>query len=252
MELNGKTFIVTGAGSGLGHATAKRFLAEGANVIAVDMAAESDRLPGLEGQVRHVVADVTSPDEIQGAIDLAVSDFGGIHGAINCAGIAFAIKTVSKGVAHDLEMFRKVIDVNLVGTFNVIRLVAQQIVQDTTDEEEAGVFVNTASVAAFEGQIGQVAYTASKAAVSGMTLPIARDLSRNKIRICTIAPGLFDTRMLQMLPDEARDSLAASVPFPQRFGDPDEYARLAQHIVENAMLNGETIRIDGAIRMAPK
>ena len=190
---------------------------------------------------------------MQSAIDLAGKAFGGLHGVVQCAGIGYAEKAVHKEGPHDLDRFTKVIQVNLIGTFNVLRLAAAVMSEQTPNEGgERGVIVNTASVAAFDGQIGQCAYSASKAGVAGMTLPAARDLSRSGIRVVTIAPGLFETPMLLALPEEAQQSLGASVPFPSRLGKPAEYADLAAHIVENAMLNGETIRLDGALRMAPK
>src|SRR6185436_2158743 len=198
-------------------------------------------------------ADVTDSASVQAAVQKCIDAFGTVHIAINCAGVGAAMKTVSKQGPMPLEIFTKVIEINLIGTFNVIRLAAAQMAKnDPNDDGERGVIVNTASVAAFDGQIGQAAYSASKGGVVGMTLPIARDLASIGIRCCTIAPGTFDTPMLAMLPDQQRQILAAQIPFPSRLGQPSEFAALARHIVENAMLNGETIRLDGAIRMAPK
>jgi NAD(P)-dependent dehydrogenase (short-subunit alcohol dehydrogenase family) len=197
--------------------------------------------------------DVTNADEVGEAIDAATARFGAIHGLVNCAGVAIAEKTHGKRGAHDLGSFTFVIQVNLIGTFNCIRLVAARMAQNTPNAEgERGVIVNTASVAAFDGQVGQAAYSASKGGIVGMTLAIARDLAEVGVRVCTIAPGLFDTPLMGMLPEPARQSLARQVPFPARLGRPAEYAALACHIIENAMLNGETIRLDGAIRMAPR
>jgi len=207
----------------------------------------------LGSQARFARTDVTAEEDVQNAIAIAVDAFGGLRGAINCAGIAIAEKTVGKNGAHDLARFAKVVQVNLVGTFNVIRLTAAAMAQNEPDANGGrGVIVNTASVAAFDGQIGQAAYSASKGGVVGMTLPIARDLARDGIRVMTIAPGIFDTPMLAGLPEPARMSLGQQVPFPSRLGRPDEYAALVKHIVENDMLNGEVIRLDGAIRMAPR
>jgi NAD(P)-dependent dehydrogenase (short-subunit alcohol dehydrogenase family) len=197
--------------------------------------------------------DVTSADNVGAAVDAAAGRFGPIHGLVNCAGVAIAEKTHGKRGPHDLGSFTFVIQVNLIGTFNCIRLAAARMAQNAPgDDGERGVIVNTASVAAFDGQIGQAAYSASKGGIVGMTLPIARDLAEVGIRVCTIAPGLFDTPLMGMLPEPARQSLARQVPFPSRLGRPGEYAALACHIIENAMLNGETIRLDGAIRMAPR
>lgn len=254
MNLQGKTALVTGGASGLGRATVEALLSGGANAVIVDL----PHSPGetvvkeLGDKTRFAAADVTQAEEVQNAINVAVESFGGVHVAVNCAGVAWAQRTVDKNGPHPLEVFEQVIQVNLIGTFNVIRLAAAQMASQEPDGEERGVIVNTASIAAFDGQIGQVAYAASKGGVVGMTLPIARDLSRLKIRICTIAPGTFATPMLAALPQESRDALAAAIPHPSRLGDPAEYGALVRHICENAMLNGETIRLDGALRMAPK
>lgn len=255
MDLKGKTFIITGGGSGLGEGTARVFAAAGANVIVADMNADGGQrvAADLGAHARFVDCNVTDEASVQAAVTAAVEGFGGLHGAVNCAGIGSAMRVSNKFGPHPLDLFKVVIDVNLTGTFNVIRLAADQIVKQAADANgERGVFINTASVAAYEGQIGQAAYSASKAGVVGMTLPIARELARFGIRVCTIAPGLFDTPMLAALPEEARNSLGAQVPFPSRLGQPREFGQLCQAIVENEMLNGETIRLDGAIRMAPK
>ncbi|MFQ5419431.1 MAG: 3-hydroxyacyl-CoA dehydrogenase [Anaerolineae bacterium] len=255
MELQGRTFIVSGGSSGLGAAVARRFVGAGANVVIMDLNEEGGEKIASElgDAARFKRTDVTGEVDVQAAVDTAVSHFGGLHGAVNCAGIAIAAKVISSRGIHDLGWFSKVITVNLVGSFNVIRLAAAQMAEnEPNDGGERGVIINTASVAAFDGQIGQAAYSASKGGVVGMTLPIARELARYGIRVMTIAPGIFDTPMLAGLPEPARISLGQQVPFPSRLGNPDEYAALAQHIVENAMLNGEVIRLDGAIRMAPK
>ncbi len=255
MELQGRTFIVSGGSSGLGAAVARRFAGAGANVVIMDLNVEGGEQVAAElgDTARFTQTDVTSEADVQAAVDTAVSQFGGLHGAVNCAGIAIAAKVISSRGVHDLDWFSKVISVNLVGSFNVIRLAAAKMAENEPDDGgERGVIINTASVAAFDGQIGQAAYAASKGGIVGMTLPIARELARHGIRVVTIAPGIFDTPMLAGLPEKARLSLGQQVPFPSRLGNPDEYAALAQHIVENRMLNGEVIRLDGAIRMAPK
>ncbi|GAB4263634.1 MAG: 3-hydroxyacyl-CoA dehydrogenase [Candidatus Promineifilaceae bacterium] len=255
MQIQNQTFLVTGGSSGLGGATVKRLASLGANVVIADVneAVGQALAAELGGQVVFAHTDVTSETAVQQAVDTAVTTFGGLHGAVNCAGIAIAAKVIGRNGIHALDAFNKVIQVNLVGTFNVIRLAAAQMSENTpNDGGERGVIINTASVAAFDGQIGQAAYSASKGGVVGMTLPIARELARYGIRVMTIAPGIFDTPMLAGLPEPARISLGQQVPFPSRLGNPDEYAFLAQHIIENPMLNGEVIRLDGAIRMAPK
>jgi len=257
MQLAGRTFLVTGGGSGLGAACVREFAGAGANVVIADLNEEAGAgvVADLGPGVRFIRADVTDEENVQAAIDLAYESFDGLHGAINCAGVAIATRVVGKEGPHSLDRFAKVVGVNLIGTFNVIRLAANAMVTRggaTDASEEHGVFVNTASVAAFDGQIGQAAYSASKGGVVGMTLPIARELARYGIRVMTIAPGIFDTPMLAGLPEPARQSLGQQVPFPPRLGNPSEYALLARHIVENPMLNGEVIRLDGAIRMAPK
>jgi NAD(P)-dependent dehydrogenase (short-subunit alcohol dehydrogenase family) len=255
MQLEGSTFIVSGGASGLGEASIRALHGGGANVVIADVQAERGEALARELGVRARFAktDVTSEADGQAAVALALSAFGGLQGLVNCAGIAIGEKTVGKEGPHRLETFARVININLIGSFNMIRLAADAMAKGKPNAAgERGVIVSTASVAAFDGQIGQVAYAASKAAVAGMTLPIARDLSRLGIRVMTIAPGIFLTPMLKGLPQEVQDSLGQQVPFPARLGRPEEYAALVKHIVENEMLNGETIRLDGAIRMAPK
>lgn len=255
MNLKDAVAVITGGGSGLGEATAREFVASGAKVVLLDLPnspgpklAESFGAPGL-----FAAADVASATETEQAIASAVQRFGTVHIAVNCAGIGRAQRTISKDGPHSLDLFSKVVQVNLIGTFNVIRLAAAQMAKNAPNADgERGVIINTASIAAFDGQIGQAAYSASKGGVVGMTLPIARDLASVGIRVCTIAPGTFDTPMLATLPEPARKALGAQIPFPSRLGHPAEYAALARHIVENAMLNGETIRLDGALRMAPR
>ncbi|SOD92873.1 3-hydroxyacyl-CoA dehydrogenase [Spirosoma fluviale] len=259
MQLTNSTAIVTGGASGLGEATARLLAANGANVVILDLnEARGQALAEELGKAtRFHKTNVTDETDVQSAINLAIETFGGLHINVNCAGVAEARKTVGKvdGVygAHSLSAFQKVISINLIGTFNVIRLAA--LAMETTEpnaEGERGVIINTASVAAYDGQIGQAAYSASKGGIVGMTLPIARDLSRSGIRVMTIAPGLFETPLLASLPEEARLSLGHQVPFPSRLGRPGEYAMLAKSIIENPMLNGEVIRLDGAIRMGPR
>ncbi len=255
MKVDGSTFLVTGGASGLGRATVERLLTHGGRVAILDLgrSAGAQVAADLGPHALFVPCDVTSADDVGAAIDAAGARFGPIHGLVNCAGVAIAEKTHGKRGPHDLGSFTFVIQVNLIGTFNCIRLAAARMAQNAPgDDGERGVIVNTASVAAFDGQVGQAAYSASKGGIVGMTLPIARDLAEVGIRVCTIAPGLFDTPLMGMLPEPARQSLARQVPFPSRLGRPGEYAALACHIIENAMLNGETIRLDGAIRMAPR
>jgi NAD(P)-dependent dehydrogenase (short-subunit alcohol dehydrogenase family) len=254
MDISKVIALVTGGASGLGEATVRRFVAQGAKVVIVDVNADKGEALASElgESARFVRADVANENDVQAALNVAET-LGGLHVVVNAAGIGHAQKTVSKEGAHPLQAFERVIRVNLIGTFNVIRLAAAMMVQNVPNEGgERGVVINTASVAAFDGQIGQAAYSASKGGIVGMTLPIARDLARDGIRVMTIAPGLFDTPLLAGLPEPARLSLGQQVPFPSRLGQPSEYAQLAQHIVENAMLNGEVIRLDGAIRMAPR
>jgi NAD(P)-dependent dehydrogenase (short-subunit alcohol dehydrogenase family) len=255
MNIDGSTFLVTGGASGLGRSTVERLLAHGGRVAILDLgrSAGAEVAAGLGPHALFAPCDVTSADDVGAAIDAAATRFGSIHGLVNCAGVAIAEKTQGKRGPHDLGSFTFVIQVNLIGTFNCIRLAAARMAQNTPNAEgERGVIINTASVAAFDGQVGQAAYSASKGGIVGMTLPIARDLAEVGIRVCTIAPGLFDTPLMGMLPEPARQSLARQVPFPARLGRPAEYAALACHIVENVMLNAETIRLDGAIRMAPR
>lgn len=255
MQVQGSTFVISGGGSGLGAATAGRLAAGGARVVIFDINEETGRATAeqIGKNARFVAGDVSNEAHVQAAVDTALAEFGGLQGGISCAGIGAGIKTVGRDGAHPLAAFQRVINVNLVGTFNVIRLVAAAIcAHSQRDGTERGVLINTASVAAFDGQIGQAAYAASKGGIVGMTLPIARDLSREGIRVVTIAPGLFDTPLLAGLPEEARASLGQQVPFPPRLGRPDEYAQLAEQVIVNEMLNGEVIRLDGAIRMAPR
>ena len=255
MQLKGSTFIVTGGASGLGEASARTLASGGANVVIADMQAERGAVVAKElgAAARFLKCDVTSEADAKAAVEAAVGAFGRLQGLINCAGIGGAEKTIGKEGPHALASFTRIINVNLIGTFNMIRLAADAMAKGQPNAGgERGVIVNTASVAAFDGQIGQAAYSASKGGIVGMTLPIARDLARSGIRVMTIAPGIFATPMLKGLPQEVQDSLGAQVPFPSRLGQPDEYAALVKHIVENAMLNGEVIRLDGAIRMAPK
>ena len=246
MDIAGRTFLVTGGGSGLGLATARMLARAGAGVVAADLRGESE--PGI----RFVEADVTDEASVEAAVGAALES-GPLRGVVNCAGVAIAEKAVGRDGPHSLESFKRVIGVNLIGTFNVVRLAAAAMVGNDPDEEGGrGVIVNTASVAAFDGQIGQAAYAASKGGVASMTLPLAREFAHPGIRVATIAPGLFDTPMMAGLPEEARESLGNQVPFPSRLGRPEEYAALVRHIVENDLINGEVIRLDGAIRMAPR
>jgi NAD(P)-dependent dehydrogenase (short-subunit alcohol dehydrogenase family) len=247
MEAQGRTFLVTGGGSGLGAAVAGNLAGGGANVVVADLEGEENE------NVRFIKTDVTDEENVQAAIDAAQEEFGGLHGAINCAGVATAEKVLGREGPHALDSFNKVVQVNLVGTFNVARLAAAVIKEnEPTEDGERGIIVNTASVAAFEGQIGQAAYAASKGGVVSLTLPLAREFARYGIRVMSIAPGIFDTPMMAGLPEEARKSLGNQIPFPSRLGKPEEFAALVRHIVENEMLNGEVIRLDGAIRMAGK
>jgi len=256
MDIKGLGVVVTGGGSGLGEATSKMFAAKGAQVAILDLAKSQGATIAKElgGKSFFAECDVTSGEQVTAAIEKAVAAFGAIHVVVNCAGIGTPGKVLGKDhVPLDLEIFRRVVEINLIGTFNVIRLAAAKMVRNEPNSEgERGVIINTASVAAFDGQIGQPAYSASKGGVVGMTLPIARELAQAGVRCVTIAPGIFETPMLMGLPESARKSLGASVPFPARLGRPDEYASLACYIVEMPMLNGETIRLDGAIRMAPR
>lgn len=255
MDIQNKTFLISGGGSGLGAATANALVEAGANVVLADINAQAgQQVAGRLGQRAHFVkTDVTLEESVQNAVNSALDKFEGLHGVVNCAGIGVAARVLGKKGPHGLDNFKKVIDINLVGTFNVLRLAAAAMVENKpTETGERGVIINTASVAAFEGQIGQVAYSASKGGVVGMTLPVAREFAQHGIRVMAIAPGIFDTPMLAGLPEKARQSLGQQVPFPPRLGRPDEYAALVNHIIENEMLNGEVIRLDGAIRMAPR
>ena len=252
MEIAGKVFIVTGGASGLGEGTARMLTAKGGKVVIADMQAEKGEAIARELGGAFVKCDVSNEADGQAVVAQAVS-MGKLMGLVNCAGIAPAEKTVGKNGSHALASFSKTITVNLIGSFNMIRLAAEAMSKNEPEATgERGVMISTASVAAYDGQIGQAAYSASKGGVVGMTLPIARDLARNGIRNMTIAPGIFGTPMLFSMPQDVQDALAAGVPFPSRLGTPQDYAKLAAHIFENDMLNGEVIRLDGAIRLAPK
>ena len=252
MDIAGKVFIVTGGASGLGEGTARMLAQAGAQVVIADMQADKGQALAAELGASFVRCDVSQEADGR-AVVAAATALGPLKGLVNCAGIAPAVKTVGKDGAHPLDVFAKVINVNLVGTFNMIRLAAEAMQANTPEPTgERGVLINTASVAAYDGQIGQAAYAASKGGVVGMTLPIARDLARSGIRVMTIAPGIFGTPMLFGMPQAVQDALAASVPFPSRLGRPEDYAKLVKSIIENEMLNGEVIRLDGAIRLAPK
>ena len=255
MRIEGKTFITTGGASGLGRAAAEAVLAAGGHVVRRDVNAETGAAAeaALGAKARFVKADVTNEAEVQAAVQTAVTTFGGLHGVVNAAGICPAAKVLGKNGPHALDLFEKTIRVNIGGTFNVIRLAAAVMATNTPEDTgERGVIVNTASIAAFEGQIGQAAYAASKGGVVGLTLPVAREFASTGIRCVTVAPGTFDTPLLAGLPEAARVSLGQQVPFPSRLGNPAEYGALVRHIIENVMINGETIRIDGALRMAPR
>lgn len=256
MKIKETIALVTGGASGLGEATVRNIVANGGKAAILDLSEERGvSLVEELGQDRtiFVKTDVTNEESVKGAIASAINAFGSINALVNCAGIGDAKRTVSKKGAHDLASFTKVLTVNLIGTFNMIRLAAEQMITNEPNElQERGVIVNTASVAAFDGQIGQAAYSASKGGVVGMTLPIARDLAQFGVRVMTIAPGMFNTPMFASLPEESRTALGAAVPFPSRLGEPSEYGMLVNSIIQNPMLNGETIRLDGAIRMQPK
>ncbi|WP_339937578.1 3-hydroxyacyl-CoA dehydrogenase [Undibacterium luofuense] len=252
MQIQNNVFIITGGASGLGAATARLLAENGAKVIIADVQDEAGKALAAELNGVFVRCDVTSEADGKAVVEAATAA-GTLRGLINCAGVAPAMKTVGKDGPHALDVFQRVININLVGTFNMCRLAADAMSKtEAAEHGERGVMINTASVAAFDGQIGQAAYASSKAAVAGMTLPMARDLSRNGIRVMTIAPGIFETPMLLGMPQEVQDALGKMVPFPPRLGKPAEYAHLAKSIIENVMLNGETIRLDGAIRMQPK
>ena len=255
MDVANHAFLVTGGASGLGAGTARMLIAAGANVVIADLnsAAGESLAAELGAQAVFKKTDVTSAESGQAAVDLATSQFGALHGLVNCAGILGAARIVGKEGPHDLELFRKVIEVNLVGTFNMLRLAAAAISPNQPNADgERGVIVSTASVAAFEGQIGQTAYAASKGGVVSLTLPAARELARFGIRVVAIAPGVFETAMMEATPESLRASLVSQTPFPSRFGRPEEFASLVLEIIRNPMLNGTTLRLDGAVRMGPK
>ena len=255
MRVGESTFFITGGSSGLGAATARLLVENGAHVALADVDEEAgEQMASQIGSAaKFVRTDVTDEESVQDALDSVVEIFGSLNGAVNCAGIGPAAKVVGKKGVHDLGLFTKTVEINLVGTFNVIRFAAVRLAENELGEDgERGVIINTASVAAYDGQIGQAAYAASKGGVVALTLPVARELASSGIRVVTIAPGIFETPMLAALPEDAKDSLGKQVPFPPRLGRPEEYAALAKHIVENQMLNGEVIRLDGAIRMAPR
>eukprot|EP00484_Ammonia_sp_Unknown_P001376 CAMPEP_0197021708 /NCGR_PEP_ID=MMETSP1384-20130603/2654_1 /TAXON_ID=29189 /ORGANISM="Ammonia sp." /LENGTH=258 /DNA_ID=CAMNT_0042449601 /DNA_START=63 /DNA_END=839 /DNA_ORIENTATION=+ len=258
MKFEGRTFFITGGVSGLGEGVARLFVSKGANVVLADInSSKGKKMVAELGEKQAIFArcDVTKEKSVQEAIEAGLAKFGALHGCVNCAGIGYPRRTLSKsGKEHPLGPFSKVIEINLIGSFNVLRLCAKAMIQNKPDVDslERGVIINTASVAAFDGQIGQAAYSASKAGVCGMTLPIARDLGGFGIRICTIAPGIFETPMTKMMPKSTAQKLIDQKQFPKRMGYPSEFAKLASHIVENAFLNGEVIRLDAAIRMQPQ
>ncbi len=255
MQIAGRTFLVSGGGSGLGAACARMLVGAGANVVVADLNADTGAklVTELGSTARFAHANVTDEVAVQAAIDLATTSFGELHGAIQCAGVALAERMLGKDGPAPLASFARVIQVNLIGTYNVARLAAQAMTRnEPTADGERGVLIQTASIAAFDGQVGQAAYAASKGGVASLTLPLARELARFGVRVVTIAPGVFDTPLLAGLPEAARVSLGQQIPFPSRLGRPDEFAALARHIVENPMLNGEVIRLDGALRMAPR
>lgn len=255
MQIQGKVFLVSGGASGLGAATAKMLIEEGARVMLVDLNADAvqARSHALGSNARASVADVTQEAPAKAAVDNTLREFGQLHGLVNCAGIVGGEKILGKDGPHGLDSFSRTIHVNLIGSFNLLRLAAAAIAEGAADDGgERGVIINTASVAAYDGQIGQAAYAASKGAIVSLTLPAARELARFGIRVMTIAPGIFETPMMAGMTPQVRDSLSAGVPFPPRLGRPDEYAALVRHIIENSMLNGEVIRLDGALRMAAR
>jgi NAD(P)-dependent dehydrogenase (short-subunit alcohol dehydrogenase family) len=253
MQLNGQIAAVTGGASGLGEGTAKEFIAAGAKVAILDIQDDKGAQVAEETGAFFHKCDVTSGDDVARALEAVKAELGVPRILVNCAGTGVAIKTTSRGEPHPLDAFERIININLIGTFNCIRLASTDMVGlEPLADGERGVIINTASVAAYDGQIGQAAYSASKGGIVGMTLPIARDLADKGIRVCTIAPGIFETPLLGTLPEDVRQSLANSVPFPNKLGQPSEFAQLSRQIVENVMLNGETIRLDGAIRMAPR
>ena len=249
MNLDGRTALVTGGSSGLGAATVRMIVGAGARAVILDVKEPAE----LGAAIRFAKADVSNPGQVEAAIRMAVESFSGLHITVNCAGVGDPQKVVGKDGPADLDRFSRVIRINLIGTFNVVRLAAAAMAKNEPNSEgERGVIINTASVAAFDGQVGQASYSASKGGIVGMTLPLARDLAQVGIRVMTVAPGIFDTPMLAALPENVRNSLGAMVPFPSRLGKPDEYAQLVKAIIENPMLNGEVIRLDGAVRMAPR
>lgn len=255
MQIENKTFIVTGAGSGLGAATATMLVEAGANVMLVDMHAPSveTKVEVLGPRARCAVTNVTDETQARSAVAATMEAFGAVHGLVNCAGVVGGEKVLGKSGVHGLDSFSRIVGINLIGSFNMLRLAAEAMTQGEAEANgERGVIINTASIAAFDGQIGQVAYAASKGGVASMTLPAARELARYGIRVMTIAPGIFETPMMAGMTEAVRESLAAGVPFPPRLGRPEEYAALVRHIIENSMLNGEVIRLDGALRMAAK
>jgi len=255
MRIDESAFLISGGASSLGLATARELVGQGGQVVLLDINAEAGQqaITELGDAARFVRADITREEDGRAAVAQALEAFGALHGLVNCAGIAPAEKVLGRNGAHGLDSFRRTVEVNLIGSFNLLRLAAEAMAQNTPNAGgERGVIINTASVAAFDGQMGQAAYAASKGGVAALTLPAARDLARSGIRVMCIAPGVFETPMMAGMPQEVRDSLAANVPFPPRLGRPDEYAALVRHIVENAMLNGEVIRLDGALRMAAK
>jgi len=255
MQLAQRTFLVSGAASGLGAATARMLVEAGANVVLVDLNADAvaAQAQALGDRSRCAVADIRREDQAEAAVQLALSHYGGLHGLVNCAGVVTGEKILGKQGPHALDSFSRLLDINVVGSFNLMRLAAAAMAEAEAGEDgERGVIINTASIAAYDGQIGQAAYAASKGAIVSMTLPAARELARFGIRVMTIAPGIFETPMMAGMSDEVRASLAAGVPFPPRLGQPSEYAALVRHILENRLLNGEVIRLDGALRMAAK
>ena len=253
MNIENCAAVITGGASGLGEACARKLTAAGARVTLFDLNEERGESVAKQIKGQFARVDVTDEDSVNAGLDRAEEAHGGTRILVNCAGIGVAQKTIGKEGPHSLEFYQRVININLIGTFNCIRLAAVRMAaQDLLNREERGVIINTASVAAFDGQVGQAAYSASKGGIVGMTLPVARDLARDGIRVMTIAPGIFKTPMMAGLPEEVQESLGASVPFPQRLGDPGEFAALVQHVCENAYLNGETIRLDGSIRMSPR
>ncbi|HEV2326448.1 MAG TPA: SDR family NAD(P)-dependent oxidoreductase [Terracidiphilus sp.] len=255
MQIADRIFLITGAASGLGAATARRIAGDGGRVILADLNREAGELLAREvgPPAAFSLTDVTSEADAGAAVALALQTFGHLHALINCAGVALAAKILARDGPHPLDSFARAVSINLVGTFNMLRLAAEAIAKEPPGEDgERGVIINTASIAAFDGQIGHAAYAASKGGVAALTLPAARELARHGIRVVTIAPGVFETPMVAAFPREVQQSLAQNVPFPQRLGRPEEYAALVRHIVENRMINGEVIRLDGALRMAPR